>query len=196
MVAPLAAALILAADPLTALIHDRQGRSYAAAALPLKLLAAAALPRILSQLLYPLLLGSGRPKVAARLSAATVFLLVAGFVLVGFEFPARAGIVGMSAVWLAIYPLLLIWEAGYLRRHWDIRPGSLVRAMLAPLVAAVLLVSMVEAVRLVVGDADPWLQLGVILTAVALTYGALFLHARQPLLRRFAVGDPGDRVQP
>lgn len=195
MVAPLAAAMILAADPLTALIHDRQGHSYAAAGLPLKLLAAAALPRIMSQLLYPLLLGSGRPKVAARLSAATVFLLVAGFVFVGFEFPARAGIVGMSAVWLAIYPVLLIWEAGYLRRHWDIRPGSLVRAMLAPLLAAVLLVSMVEVVRLFVGDADPWLQLGVILTAVALTYGALFLHARQPLLRRFAVGDPGDRVQ-
>jgi O-antigen/teichoic acid export membrane protein len=197
MVAPLAAALILAAGPITRLIHDTQGHSYAAAGLPLKLLAAAALPRIVAQLLYPLLLGSGRPKVAARLAAATVFLLTAGFVFVGLEFPARAGIVGMSAVWLAVYPLLLVWEAGYLRRHWDIRPGALARAMLAPLVAAVLLVLMVEVVRLVVGGTNPWLQLGVVLIALALTYGGLFLHARQPLLRRrFAVGDSGDRVQP
>jgi O-antigen/teichoic acid export membrane protein len=200
MVAPLAAAIILVADPLTAMIHDRQGRSYAAAGLPLKLLAAAALPRIMSQLLYPLLLGSGHPKVAARLSAATVLLLCAGFVLVGCGFPAPAGVVGMSAVWLAVYPLLLIWEVGYLWRHWDIRPGSLARAMLAPLVATALLVSMVEVARVLIGSAGgPWLQLGLVLTAVALTYGGLFLHARQPLpvpgRRRFAAGNTGDSVQ-
>jgi len=181
MMAPLAAAIILLADPITALIHDRQGRSYAAAALPLKLLAAAALPRIVAQLLYPLLLGSGRPRTAARLSALTVSLLGAGFVFVGLDFPARTGIVGMSAVWLAVYPLLLIWEARYLLRHWNIRPASLARAMLAPLVAAGLLVSVVELVRLVAGGADPWLQLGLVLTAMALAYGGLFLHERQPL---------------
>ncbi len=198
MVAPLAAAIILAADPIAALIHDRQGHSYAAAGLPLKLLAAAALPRILLQLLYPLLLGSGRPKVAARLSAATVVLLCAGFVFVGFYFRAPAGIVGMSAVWLVVYPLLLIWGARYLRRQWDVHPGSLVRAMIAPLVATFLLFSMVEVARFLVGSADPWLQLGLVLMAMALTYGGLFRYARQPaagVRRRFAPGDAGDSVQ-
>jgi O-antigen/teichoic acid export membrane protein len=198
MVAPLAAAIILAADPIMAMIHDRQGRSYAAAGLPLKLLAAAALPRILSQLLYPLLLGSGRPKVAARLSAATLLLLCAGFVFVGFGFAAPGGIVGMSAVWLAVYPLLLLWEARYLRRHWDIPPGTLAQALLAPLVATGLLVSMVEVARVLIGSSDPWLQLGLVSTAVALTYAGLFLHARQPLplaRRRLAAGNAGDSVQ-
>ena len=181
IVAPLAAAIVLAADPVTAMIHDAQGRSYAAAALPLKLLAVAALPRIMSQLLYPLLLGTGRPKVAARLSAATVLLLCAGFVCVGFALPAPGGIVGMSAVWLAVYPLLLIWEVRYLQRHWAIGPGSLAQALVAPLLATVVLVSMVEVARLVTGSANPWLQLGLILTALALTYGGLLLHARQPV---------------
>jgi O-antigen/teichoic acid export membrane protein len=176
MMVPLAAAIVLAADSITALVHDRQGHSYAAAGLPLKLLALAALPRILSQLLYPLLLGSGQPKMAARLSAVTVLLLSAGFVVVGLDFPARSGIVGMSAVWLAVYPLLLIWEARYLLRHWDIRPGRLLRALFAPLVAAGLLVSTVEVVRRVVGGAGPWPQLGLVLTIAALTYGGLLLR--------------------
>ncbi|MDB5393785.1 MAG: lipopolysaccharide biosynthesis protein, partial [Rhodospirillales bacterium] len=46
LVAPLMVGLILVADPLSALLHDEQGNSYAAAALPLKLLAAAALLRV------------------------------------------------------------------------------------------------------------------------------------------------------
>lgn len=181
MMVPLAAAIILVADPITTLIHDREGHSYAAAGLPLKLLALAALPRIMSQLVYPLLLGSGHPRVAARLSAVTVLLLSTGFVFVGLDFPARSGIVGMSLVWLAVYPLLLVWETRYLWRHWDIRPADLLRAMLAPLVAAVLLVSMGEVVRWVAAGAGPWLQLGLVLAAAGLTYGGLFLHARQPL---------------
>ncbi len=42
LVAPLAVALVLGAGPLTALLHDRHNNSYAAAAGPLELLAAAA----------------------------------------------------------------------------------------------------------------------------------------------------------
>src|SRR6202007_955758 len=42
VVCPLAVGIMLAADLITSLIHDEQHRSYAAASLPLKLLAAAA----------------------------------------------------------------------------------------------------------------------------------------------------------
>ena len=75
LVAPLMVGLILAAQPLMTVLHDGQGRSYAAAALPLQLLAAAALLRVLSQLLMPLLLGAGRPGTVAWLSGATLALL-------------------------------------------------------------------------------------------------------------------------
>jgi O-antigen/teichoic acid export membrane protein len=175
---PLAAATILAAGPITTLIHDGQGRSYAAAAVPLALLAAAAVLRVITQLLYPLVLGSGRPHTAVRLSAATLFLSTAGMLIVGVVFPARTGIVAMSVAWLAVYPLLLVWAVRYLRRNWDLRARRIARSLLMPLASAGALVLIVAIARLAVANPDPWLQLGVVVAALALTYAGLFGHAR------------------
>jgi O-antigen/teichoic acid export membrane protein len=179
VVVPLTAATILAADPIAALIHDGQGRSYAAASLPLKLLAAAALLRVMSQLLYPLMLGSGRPQTAARLSAATLLLAGAGMLFVGLRFPAIAGIIAISTVWLAVYALLLIWGVRYLRRQWDIRCGDLARTLVLPFANIGVLVSIVEASHLVIGDGNSWLQVGVVVAALALTYAGLLLSSLQ-----------------
>ncbi len=179
VVVPLMAAFILAAGPLTALIHDGQGHSYAAAAVPLELLAAAALLRVTSQLFYPVVIGTGHPGLAARLSAVTLLLLAAGIVIVGSHFPARAGIIAVSAVWVAVYPLLLIWESRYLRRQWNIGAGELVRAFIMPSIGAVAIASVVEGAQLLAGGGDPRSQLGVVVAATALTYAGLFLHARQ-----------------
>lgn len=126
VVSPVALVMILAADPITALLHDEQGRSYAAASLPLKLLAAAAALRVIMQLAYPLLFASGRPQLAVRLSATTLLLLSAGMLLAGFTIPAAGGIVGISAVWLVVPPLLLLWQLHYLRRHWNIGARDLI----------------------------------------------------------------------
>lgn len=128
VVTPIAAVIVLASDPITALIHDEQGRSYAAASLPLKLLAGAAVLRVVMQLAYPLLFGSGRPHMAVRLSATTLILLSSGMLLVGLTVSAANGIVAISAVWLAVPPLLLLWQANYLRRHWNIRARDLILA--------------------------------------------------------------------
>ncbi|MGH8150024.1 MAG: oligosaccharide flippase family protein [Steroidobacteraceae bacterium] len=183
LIAPLAAATILAAGPITALIHDAQGHSYAAAALPLELLAGAALLRVTSQLLYPLVMGSGRPEIAARLSLVTLLLLVAGFILVGMRFPARTGIAAASAVWVALYPLLLVWEGRYLRRHWNIGARELARAFRAPLIGAAVLACALAVVRLLARGADPGIQpgmqLGIVAVAAAITYAVLSLHARE-----------------
>ena len=179
LVAPLMVALILAADPLTALIHDEQGNSYAAAALPLKLLAAAGLLRVTSQLLSPVMIGSGRPGTAARLSAMTLLLLTTGILAAGFSFPAQSGIVAVSAVWLGVYPLLLAWGAIYLRRHWDMRVGELARAFALPLIGIAAMAALAAAARALVASADPRIQIGIVLTAMGLTYGALFWHARR-----------------
>ncbi len=126
VVSPIALVIMLAADPVTALIHDEQGRSYAAASLPLKLLAAAAVLRVIMQLAYPVLFGSGRPELAVRLSALTLVLLSAGMLLVGFTLSAASGIVGISAVWLVVPPLVLLWQVHYLRRHWNIGARDLI----------------------------------------------------------------------
>jgi O-antigen/teichoic acid export membrane protein len=126
VVTPIAIVIVLAADPITALLHDEAGRSYAAASLPLKLLAAAAVLRVIMQLAYPLLFGSGRPQMAVRLSATTLLLLCAGMLLVGLTVPVANGVVAISAVWLAVPPLLLLWQVHYLRRHWNIGARDLI----------------------------------------------------------------------
>ncbi len=180
LMTPLVAAVILAADPLTEMIHDGEGHSYAAAALPLELLAFAALLRVSSQLLYPVALGAGQPALATRLSGATLLLLSVGIVIAGSCFPGDGGIVAVSAVWIAIYPLLLVWECRYLRRHWSIRARELARAFVAPSIGAVVLVCIVALAReLASGGNDPRIQLGVVIAAAALTYAALMVHARQ-----------------
>jgi O-antigen/teichoic acid export membrane protein len=178
LVTPLMVGLVLAADPLTALLHDEQGNSYAAAALPLKLLAAAALLRVSSQLLTPLMLAAGRPGTAAILAAATLALLTVGIAIVGVTFDADTGIVAVAAVWLAVYPLLLIWGSIYLRRHWDIRVEELAQAFVAPLIAAGVMAAVVQIVQRLAGGGSV-VQVGIVVSAVALTYGGLFLNARR-----------------
>ncbi|MDE3114219.1 MAG: oligosaccharide flippase family protein [Pseudomonadota bacterium] len=179
LVFPLMAGLILAADPLTSLLHDGQGRSYAAAALPLKLLAAAALLRVTSQLLYPLMMGSGRPGAAARLSATTLALLTIGILVAGFSFRAGDGIIAMAGVWFAVYPLLLVWAIRYVWRNWRIRAFELARALILPGGGIATLVLMVMIARLLPLSSDPRVELGLVIGATALTYGGLFFLARR-----------------
>ena len=92
LVAPLAVGIVLASDSITGLIRDEQHHSYAAASLPLKILAAAAVLRVLSQLAYPVMFASGRPHLAVRFSFTTLLLLSVGMVVVGLNVPAAYGI--------------------------------------------------------------------------------------------------------
>jgi len=176
---PLAVATILAADTIGASIHDQRGHSYAAAALPLKLLAAAALLRVMSQLMSPVLLGSGRARTAAGLSAVTLLLLSGGFAIVGFTLPAGTGIIAIAAIWVAVYPLLLVWAVHYLRRHWSIHAVKLARALGVPLAAGGILAAVVELARMWTAGSGPRVQMAVILAAAAMTYGGLYLRSRQ-----------------
>ncbi len=178
LVAPLMVGLMLVADQLTSLLHDEKGSSYAAAAVPLKLLAAAALLRVTSMLLPTVMLVSGRPGTAARLSAATLLVLSAGIVIAGFTFPAQTGIIAVSAIWLGYYPPLLVWGFRYLQRHWKISAGELGRALNAPLLGIGVMVGTVEMTRYLAGSSNPNVQVGIALAATVLTYSGLFLHER------------------
>jgi O-antigen/teichoic acid export membrane protein len=188
----LAAAIVLAADPITSMIHDEQHRSYASAGLPLKLLAAAALLRVVSQLVYPVMFASGRPHLAVRFSVTTLLLLGAGMLLVGFTVPAANGLVAMSTVWLVVPPLLLLWQAHYLHRHWDVRIHDLIRASGAPIVAVAILVLAVEAGRHLIGISSPALQVAVVATLALLTCLGLLL--REPPQRDRAARATGDHA--
>jgi O-antigen/teichoic acid export membrane protein len=179
LVAPIMTGLMLGAAPLTALIHDQQGKTYAAAGLPLTVLAAAAVLRVMSQLLPTIMLVSNKPGLAARLSLTIFLLLAVGILLVGHFLPAERGIVAISALWLGIYPALLAWGYLYLHRHWSVRASALVQCLMAPLAASCLMAVLVSAFDQVTGIADPPGRLAVIAVAILLAYAGLFLYGRR-----------------
>ena len=179
LVTPLMVALMLAAGPLTALLHDSHGASYAAAAMPLRLLAAAALLRIVTQLFSTMMIGIGRPGLAARLALTTLGLLACSILAVGCTVPAGPGIIAASAIWLAIYPPVLLWLAARLRREWRVRPGPLLAVFAMPVAGSAAMVLVVAGGGLVPGLQHPASQLAVVIAATALTYLGLSRYARR-----------------
>lgn len=176
---PLMAFFVMAADPLMGLLHDRQGHSYAAAALPLKLLAIAAMLRVTLEVLYALIFASGRPGAAVRLSGTTLLLLSAGLLAAGFIYPPETGIIAMSAVWLVIYPPLLIWGAGFLKRHWAIHVSQLKSAVIVPLAGVAVLAIIWTSVKPLIHGFNPVVEVACAALAASLTYLGLFAYTRQ-----------------
>jgi O-antigen/teichoic acid export membrane protein len=179
LVAPAMVALMLLAVPLTTLLHDSEGHNYAGAALPLKILAAAAILRVTSQLLTPVLMGSGHPGTAARLSGATLALLGTGILAAGFSFHAHEGIIAVSSVWFAVYPLLLCWGVWYLRQHWGIRLRELLQPFVTPGIGIAAMVAVTEVVEHAIQNHNPELRIGIVLAVTGLTYAGLIRHARR-----------------
>ncbi len=180
--APLMVGLFLMARPLMALLHDSQGHSYAAAATPVQILCLAAILRITSQLITPVLVGTGQPGKAAWLSAATLILLSLGILAVGLHFPAHDGLVAVACVWLAAYPPLLIWGGYYLHRHWQISAPTLLRPFLAPATGIAGLLFLNFTARHFIRAPGPAPQLAIALAATLLAYAGLYWHTRRARL--------------
>lgn len=179
LLGPLVAALILIAGPLTGAIHAAGGKSYAAAALPLKFLAVAAILRSVYELIYPLSLGTGRPGVALRLSATTLVMLTLGIVAVGLLCDARQGVVAISAVWLAIYPIMILWAASIVLKVYRLDLRALVRPLVPALAATVFVALAIDVAGRILVDAELQARVGFALLALGVAYGALFLYGRR-----------------
>ena len=179
LVAPCMAGLGLMAVPLMGLLHDSQGHSYADAARPLQILAAAAVLRIASQLITPLLLGTGQPGKAATISFATLAML-GGFILTaGIFVHGEAGLLAVSAAWLAVYPFLLSWSVGYLRREWNISALALAKPFLRPGLAVAGMVGLCLAARALPFGGTAAMRIAVALVATGLGYGVLAWWGRR-----------------
>lgn len=181
---PLMAFLVMAAEPLMSLLHDRNGHSYAAAAWPLRLLAIAAILRVTLETLYALMLASGRPGGAMRLSGVILLLLSAGLLAVGLSFHGETGIIAMSAVWLVVYPPLLIWGANYLDRTWSIRIGTLSSTVTVPLVGVGALAVAWLLCRPLLAGSPPPVQIIAAAIVTALTYYGMFQYLRRTARQR------------
>ncbi len=75
--------------------------------------------------------------------------------LVGFTVSGSSGIAAMSAVWLAVPPVLLVWQAHHLRRLWNIGARDLIGAVRGPIVAVALLAATLEVGGLLIGNGNP-----------------------------------------
>ena len=181
LAAPLMLALLLIAAPLTGLIHDPHGRSYASAALPMQLLAVAALLRVTTELLFPVLLAAGRPGTAARLSAGILLVLTVAIAAVGFTLPGRVGIIAVAGCWLAIYPFVLAWGARMLRRDFGVPLGALARGLTETAISLGATVALVVLADRLAGNPGPWLRIAIVLLATALVQSGLYLRGRRRL---------------
>jgi O-antigen/teichoic acid export membrane protein len=173
------AALVLLALPLTSLLHDSQGHSYAAGALPLQILAAAAILRVTTQLLSPVLLASGKPGTAAGLSGVTLTMLTAAILAIGLTCHTSLGLIAVAAAWFAVYPPLLVWGTNYLRRHWQISLRELLRPFFAPGLGIVAMVAATQALRLLPWGERPVVRIAGVVAATGLAYAGLLLQARR-----------------
>lgn len=179
LVAPLMVALMLAAGPLTALLHDDRGSSYAAAAIPLIVLAAAAGLRVTAMLFSTVILSVGRPGIVAGLSAATLLLLASGIAIIGLTLPAQPGLIAVSGVWLGLYPGLLVWQTAYLRKRHAISLAGLIARLHAPAAGIVLMILAVALAFRLLGAAGAGWQLAAVVSATAATYAGLLLYDRR-----------------
>ncbi len=185
LVAPLMVGLMLAAGRLTSLLHDDRGSSYAAAAVPLAILAAAAGLRVTSMLFSTVILGLGRPGLVARLSAATLLALGSGIVVIGVALPAQMGVVTVSLLWLGLYPGLLAWQLAYLHRC-GISVASLIGPLRIPLAALGVMILTVELGLHVVRGAGARTELALMAAVTAMTYVGLLRY--DATVRRDAPG--------
>lgn len=179
LVAPCMAGLGLMAVPLTGLLHDSQGHSYAAAAVPLQILAAAAVLRITSQLITPVLMGTGQPGKAASLSFATLALLGGFILLAGLTVHGPMGLIAVSAAWLAIYPFLLSWSVNYLRARWQVAPLALLKPFVTPGLAVAFMVVFTLGARALPFGHDAVTRIAAAAMATGLAYGGLVLRGRR-----------------
>jgi O-antigen/teichoic acid export membrane protein len=178
---PLMLVLLLIARPLAGLIHDKQGHSYASAALPMQLLAVAALLRVTTELLFPVLLAAGRPGVAARLSAGILSLLSIAILAVGYSLPARTGIIAVAGCWLGIYPFVLVWGARMVQRDWGMPLGALARVLVETAISLGATVALVTLADTLAGNPGPWMRIAIVLVATALVQSGLYLRGRRRL---------------
>jgi hypothetical protein len=98
----------------------------------------------------------------------------------------------MSTVWLVVPPLLLLWQARYLRRFCNVGAQDLIRALGAPFVAVAILVATVEVGHVLIGRGSPALELGMILTLAVLACVGLLLRDPRRVYR--AVHPAGDHA--
>ncbi len=135
---PIAAFIAIEGRDLFALVAAERWQT----AVPLaQILCWAGVIRGLVQLFAPLYQAGGRPRLAVCEAALTGTLLALGFAIAVFAAPAGRGAFWVACAWLAVYPIVLIWDLHWSRRYFGLTARRLLAA-LAPMFPGVVLMSL------------------------------------------------------
>ncbi len=129
MVAPLAALLFFAAEPLLELLG---GGRWSGAVPAVRVLVWAAVLRAATTTFPSVYMALGKPSYATIESFITLVLLVSGFWL-GLTYFPEWGVLSVCYVWLSVCPLLLLGHLWVTRRLIELRLGTYLRVLVAGL---------------------------------------------------------------
>lgn len=155
------------------------GPKWEAARFPLQVLPLVMPVRMIAGLVTPAVNGIGRIDVVVR-NTATAFAVMA----VGFAVGSHWGVTGVSLAWLALYPLVMTFNFKRSLAVLTLTRMDILRAMLRPLAAALLMYLMIAAARAALPAHLPTLLRLCALVAVgALTYAVATLAFNRDDLR-------------
>src|SRR5687767_12063344 len=140
MIVPATIGLALVAPDFVLLVF---GAKWSAIVMPLRLLCIYTAIHIIATPTTPVLQVTGQPGFPARCGVATLFILPPAFYFAG----ERLGTVGIAAIWLTVYPLILIPVFVRVFRTLELRLRDYAACLAPTLAATALMAGAVLAVR-------------------------------------------------
>lgn len=175
VVFPLAVGVSLVAGEFIPLVL---GQKWIGAVAPLRILAFYALLQSLSLLMAPILLVTGNIRTASRIGVVSAVVLPAGFVLGGMLY----GTVGIAAVWITIYPIVLVVLAERCFHAIDLHHREYLAAYVPSVVSSLCMITAVLAVGFVLRDSQlPIRLISKVLVGVAVYSGTLYFGWKRQL---------------
>ncbi len=148
LIVPASLGLALVAKDFVLLVF---GTKWAAAVVPLQLLCAYTAIHILGTVTTPVLQVTGQASFPARCGVLTLAILPPAFFFSG----NRWGTVGIAAIWLSVYPLVLIPVYVRVFRTLSLRMRDYLACLGPTLISAALMAAVVLAIRLFASAAWP-----------------------------------------
>jgi teichuronic acid exporter len=152
------------------LVDTLLGDKWVNVIVPLQIISLVIPVRMVSNLMSPILLGLGRADV--QLFNVIVYSLV---LPIGFLLGTRWGVVGVSMVWTAMFPLAFLFNMSRTARVLKMSLFDVVRQMIVPFAAAVIMYIAVGFLRAGIHDINQTIRLILCIIAGAVVYLSLIM---------------------
>jgi len=150
------------------LVNTLLGHKWEPVIAPLQILSLVIPIRMISNLINPMLLGVGRPD-----TQLFNIIVLSSVLPLGFLLGSRWGIIGVSLVWATVFPLAFLLNMSRAVRALEISLYDVVRQMIAPMAAAMIMYITVFFIIIGLPDINPIPRLISCIIAGALVYTAL-----------------------